>query len=220
MMNTLVSAAVWVVLNTLIVLGALWLWNRRGDRSARQAQRLILLTSLVMIFLGLLPLYDHAVLLQRAFLFAFTLGLVGAVFGVVLDVRERMEARRQRREALLRGYPTVPTYVGGWGAFWIGVATYFIGGLVLLAAAFALSWVSAVAAVADGSPERWHSLTPDNLITLACVALVISIVVGVAVWARGVVRKRYWADLTAGIEYREAVAAARAVQQLRGEAVR
>lgn len=79
--------------------------------------------------------------------------------------------------------------------------------------------MSAVAAVADGSPERWHSLTPDNLITLACVALAISIVVGVAVWARGVVRKRYWADLTAGIEYREAVAADCAVQQLRGETV-
>jgi hypothetical protein len=172
-----------------------------------------------MIFLGLLPLYEHVVLLQRAFLFAFALGLAGAVFGVVLDVRERMEARRRRRDALLRGYPTVPTYVGGWGAFWIGLAIYFIGGLVLLATAFALSWVSAVVAVADGSPERWHSLTPDNLIALAGVALVISIVVGVAVWARGVVRRRYWADLTAGIECREAVAAERAVQLLRGEAV-
>lgn len=211
-MNVILSVAVWVVLNTSIMLGALWLWNRGADRSARQVQRLVLFASVVMIVIGLLPLWDHAVLFQRAFLFAFTLGVVGTVFGIVLDVRERAEARRRRKEALLRGYPTAPHIFGGWGAFWIGAATYFTAGMFLLAASFAWSWASAASAVLDGRPEQWHGFGADVMIALGVVALGIGIIVGLIVWARGAARQRYWAQLIAGIEYREAIAAKRATQ--------
>lgn len=212
-MNVIVSAAVWVVLNTSIVLGALWLWNRGADHSARQAQRLLLLISVAMIFVGLTPLFGHTVLLQRAFLFAFTLGLVGGAMGVVLDVRDRAQARRQRKDALLRGYPVVPHIIGGWGAFWIGVATYFASGFALLAVGFAWSWAGAASAVINGTPEQWHGLTPDTMIALAIAALIIGILVGIITWVRGAARQRYWSYLLAGIEYREAMATQRATQQ-------
>lgn len=217
MMNVVVSVAVWVVLNTAIVAGVLWLWNRGADHSARQGQRMVMLISFLMFIPGLLPLMDQTELLTRAFLFAITVGAVAAVLGIVLDVRERIEARRRRKDALLRGYPTAPTIIGGWGAFWIGLATYFISGFVLLAASFAWTWVTALAAVANGTPEQWHSPTPESFMVLGAAAFVIAVLVGLAVWARGIVRARYWAQLTAGIEHREAVAATRAAEQVRSE---
>lgn len=211
MVAAILSAAVWVVLNTAIVIGALWLWDR-GPRTARRAQGMVFLTSILLLIPGLVPLLDQHELFQRAVFVPFAFGFAAIVLSVVLDIRDRFELRRRRQADLLNGYPHRPRIIGGWGAFWIGTVTSFVASTALLVASFLWSWVGALIVVADGGPDRWDGSNSDVSTVMACVGIAIGIIVGVVVWARGIARERYWERLKAGIEHRESVAAQRAVE--------